>query len=117
LRVEWSIAATPSKPIPSSRGSEGGSGTPEIPEVALPLISAKTPLGDDDPLVTTKSKVLVPAMNPLVMENAVREPKPANVVQSPVFAPLRKMQALLSDVHEPDNCAVAGSRPIRLKEV
>lgn len=102
MRVRRStIPSSPAKLNPSKRGREDGSGTVD----AVPLISAKTPVGEGvvPPFATMKSNVLTPDVKPEVIENAVKDPKPANAVQSPVFTPLRKMHPLLSDAQDTDS--------------
>src|ERR1700722_5278402 len=115
MSLRRSRPPSPRRPLPISIRDEGSGTTEEIGE-AEPLTSAMTPVGPP-PLSITKSRVFTPALNPLVIENEIRDAKLANEVQEPVFVPFRKRQPSLSDVHSPESCAVLATRPARLKVV
>jgi hypothetical protein len=104
---------TPINPKPApSRTTVPGSGTAAAAGAAWPLTSRMTPVGPP-PLLTIRSNVLMPEWKPPVIENGVRDPKPATEVHELVAVPLRDRQASLSEAQLPVNVAVLGFWPVR----
>src|SRR5881397_1699533 len=87
---------------------------PEL-EAAVPLISTRRPVGFVHPphgaLLTTKSSVFTPALNPLLIVNAVN---PLNTgLAGPTVTPFSWMLAPLSLANCPVSNAVPGFSPVR----
>ena len=84
---------------------------------AVPLTSTRSPVGfaEVPKLVTTKSRVFKPVINPELIVNAVKALN--EELELPVLTPLSLMMVELSPAYWPVITAVAGLSPARLNVV